>query len=131
MSLKQPRTEILRGRNRFKEIYSDGDRLVGDYVACYYKVRFGENTKKNQFLVGFSVSNRFLKAVGRNRMKRLMREAYRHERGVLEKIAQTGAAVSIIFSAKERIKVVPSYNGMRKDIETILKHIVLDVGKRK
>ena len=68
-----PKTEIIGKRDDFRDILHEGNRFGKKYLRFFYK-----EADKRQ--VGFAVPRRFGKAVSRNRMKRLMREAYRRHR---------------------------------------------------
>jgi ribonuclease P protein component len=80
-----PRTiqkqEILRGYQSFSTVLSTGRSLKAGSVRCFYAVDEGP---KAGLRVGFSVSRRVYKAVARNRLRRLMKEAYRVNRQALQ-----------------------------------------------
>ena len=70
---KLPKSEIIRKKSDFNEVFEKGRSWNGQILKCLY-------AKSNRRMVGFVVSRRFGNAVHRNRAKRLMREAYRRNR---------------------------------------------------
>lgn len=79
--LSLPRAKILRGRKNFKRLFEQDA-----YTICNRKVdlRF-QIVDTNSFgcLMGFIVKKSLGKANKRNRMKRLLKEAYRHHQHIL------------------------------------------------
>lgn len=67
---KLPRDEILRGRDKFDNVFKNGLMIAGTHVSIIY-------VKSDSKKIGFAVSKRVKKAVSRNRLKRLLREIYR------------------------------------------------------
>lgn len=83
-----------------------------------------ENSKieKLQFGVGVSAKN-FKKAVDRNRIKRLIKEAYRLQKLLLkEKIKESDKSLSVffIFTGKE----LPDFKVVKEKTEVALKKLV-------
>ncbi|MBN1781788.1 ribonuclease P protein component [bacterium] len=68
-----PKKEILRRSSDFRDVLENGTRWDGKIIRCFYK-------KADEKKIGFVVPKRLGKAVFRNRIKRLMREVYRHHR---------------------------------------------------
>ena len=76
MSLSYPKKEKLKSQKLIEQLFSEG-KSVSAYPLrmVFLKSEFNDDT---QFKTGVSVSKRnFKKAVDRNRIKRLLREAYR------------------------------------------------------
>ncbi|MFM8433280.1 MAG: ribonuclease P protein component [Bacteroidota bacterium] len=77
--------------------------------------------------IAFSVPKRiFSKAVDRNRIKRLMREAYRQNKGVIYPLMEsTGKkwALLLIFTGKS----IPDFKDMAEKLNLILRQIAKDL----
>ena len=95
------REEKLKSRKQITLLFSSGRR----FAQYPYQVCFLSSKTQPGVMVGFGVSNRnFKKAVDRNRIKRLGREAYRlSKQSLLEKATEskTGLSVFFIYTAKE------------------------------
>jgi len=89
-----PKTEILRKRTEFNEVFEKGSIWNGKFMKCLFM-------ESNRRTVGFVVSRRFGNAVKRNRIKRLMREVYRKNRHFI-------GAFKIIIMPKDRFVQVPN-----------------------
>jgi len=75
-----PRAYRLHKNYQFKYIYSNGASFYSKPV-----VLIRAKAKPNSLRIGISVSNKIGKAVFRNRVKRLLREAIREHLGILQK----------------------------------------------
>ncbi len=71
--------EILRGRDLFKRVATEGKSIDSGLLRCRYVVDPLGGRAGAKVLVGFKVSSRDFNAVRRNRLKRLLREAMRKE----------------------------------------------------
>ncbi len=83
-----------------------------------------EEEQKMPVQMGFSVSKkRFKKAVNRNRIKRLLREAWRLNKHKLYKqMAESGSySVMIIYTSKEEMKFEDLEKKMKKSIKRFIK----------
>ncbi|MEO8166695.1 MAG: ribonuclease P protein component [bacterium] len=97
--------EILRSRELFKRIALEGKRIDGTCVRCSFLILTGQD---EQLSVGFKVSARKLNAVGRNRVKRLMRAGIEAERETLDKALQEKdrcVGVLIFYKGKKEFSV--------------------------
>jgi ribonuclease P protein component len=116
------KSEILRGRGAFKEVLTKGRRLQGTYIFCYLLRVNSERKKAVPIQAGFAVSRSVKSAVKRNRVRRLMREAYRLNKGkVMKLVLGQERSFEIVFLYKE--------NTGKNTGELKLKDIDLDIQK--
>jgi ribonuclease P protein component len=104
--------EIIRGYNSFKNILVNSKLITNSFLKLNIQVRKSTSGDKeiknfkdplNNVKVGFVVSKRMVKkASGRNRLKRLAREAYRMNRNLLNEI--DGMEIYILFGYGESYK---------------------------
>lgn len=80
---RDPACPVLRRRSRlsrsqdFDRVYRAGRSVANKYLVLYYFRRVGHDGDESSSRVGFSVSKRMGSAVERNRLKRVLREAFR------------------------------------------------------
>src|SRR3954454_4583073 len=74
------REHRLTDKRDFQRIFHHGQSFANRYLVMYYL----KNRSNETFRVGFSVSKKVGKAVVRNRVKRLLREAFRLEKDRIE-----------------------------------------------
>lgn len=127
------RGEIVRGKSTISRLFNQGARLRGSYLLMIYYPfskpvdRVGRTSVKVLFTVGKKLVPR---AVDRNRIKRLMREAYRLEKSALSLLsASEGRKVDtqmlIAFLYRGKADSVLSLSGLRVEIRQMLKNFVL------
>jgi ribonuclease P protein component len=96
------KSEILRGHGAFREVLTKGRRLRGNHIFCYLLRVNSERKKAVVVQAGFAVSRSVKSAVKRNRVRRLMREAYRLNKGeVMKLVVGQGRCFKIVFLWKE------------------------------
>jgi ribonuclease P protein component len=76
MNLRFPKSDVLRGRGTFKSVLDRGARTwQGSIGVCYAP------SDINRWRMGISIGRAVGNAARRNRIKRLLREAFRLSRG--------------------------------------------------
>lgn len=92
--------EILRGRGAFQRVFEGGRRLDGRLVGCIYSV---SPATHGAVVAGFVVSSKHLNAVRRNRVRRLLREAFRRSSPELGRATEgTGRSVELLLVYRPR-----------------------------
>lgn len=96
MAFTYPKKEKLKSKLLIEQLFTEG-KAVSAYPLrmIYLKTEFDDDT---QFKTGVSVSKRnFKKAVDRNRIKRLLREAYRLNKTVYFNNILSSYALMILY----------------------------------
>lgn len=109
--------ERLKSRKQTELVFSEGKKFTLAPFRVYYLSIKGQSNVL-QFGVGVSTKN-FKKAVDRNRIKRLAREAYRLQKKILEKKlieANSYLTVFFIYTGKE----LPEYKDINDKIGKVL-----------
>jgi ribonuclease P protein component len=118
------KAERLKRRKIIEQLFSEGRAVTAFPIRVQYKMvdQLGVPLQ-----AGFSVSSRnFKRAVDRNRIKRLMREAYRLQKLPLEQALQTKEqqlALFLIYTGKE----LPVYALVKEKVEVVLKKLLQTV----
>ena len=118
------KAERLKRRKIIEQLFSEGRAVTAFPIRVQYKMvdQLAVNLQ-----AGFSVSSRnFKRAVDRNRIKRLMREAYRLQKLPLEQALQTKEqqlALFLIYTGKE----LPVYALVKEKVEVVLKKLLQTV----
>jgi len=112
------KNERLKSLKAIEQLFKEGHR----FTVSPFRVNYTKTPKGLKFGVGVSAKN-FKKAVDRNRIKRLTREAFRLQKYFLEnKLNESGTGLNIffIYTAKE----LPVYEQVVEKINSILKKLV-------
>lgn len=115
--------ERLKSRKLIEQLFKTGKSFNVPPFRVYYSLSETQNpdTETLQFGVGVSSRN-FKKAVDRNRIKRLAREAYRLQKPLLrEKLINNQSSLSVffIFTGKE----LPDFNLVKDKAAIILRKL--------
>jgi ribonuclease P protein component len=117
--------ERLKRRKVIELLFSEGRAVTAFPIRVQFKMVDELLTVPLQ--AGFSASSRnFKRAVDRNRIKRLMREAYRLQKAPLEQALQTKQrklALFLIYTGKE----LPEYALVKEKVEVVLKKLVQSI----
>lgn len=110
----------IKSRKLTEAIFSSGKSVQAFPLRAVYQLQVGTG----QLQVGFSVSKRhFKKANKRNRIKRLLREAYRlqqHELADTTNKLQLNLNVFFLFNAN----VLPSYSFINEKMNLVLQKLL-------
>ena len=123
--------ETLRGRDVFSRLYASGRRADGVLIRCLFLL---ENASTAELLTGFAVPRRTCNAVRRNRLRRLMREAFRPEREALLSAlhkSRCSARILFVFRGKRDLPVERvSFSSVRADIANLCRAVISKVEAR-
>jgi len=114
--------ERLKRRKIIEQLFSEGRSVAVFPIRVQYKTY--DKVLTNPLQAGFSASTRnFKRAVDRNRIKRLMREAYRLQKNTLQEALQTKQqqlALFFIYTGKE----LPDYATVSERVGIILNKLL-------
>jgi ribonuclease P protein component len=116
--------EKLKSRKSIDEIFNTGSSFPSYPFRVFYKeMEFDANVKAQ---VGVSVSKRnFKHAVDRNRIKRLMREAYRLNKHTLIDCLDKQVVVMIIYTQRKELP----FDLIKSKMNSTLKKLCADIEK--
>jgi ribonuclease P protein component len=126
-----PRGEIVRGKSAISRLFNKGSRMKGASLLLIYSSsrpvdQAGRTPVRVMFTVGKKLAPR---AVDRNRIKRLMREAYRLEKCILSEMVASGGQkeetqMILAFLYRGRTDSIPSLERFRAEIRHMLKNLL-------
>jgi ribonuclease P protein component len=117
------KNERLKSRKSIEKLFKEGKRFSVSSFLVFYQANtkiFNAQSSTFNLQCGFGVSAKnFKKAIDRNRIKRLTREAYRLQKNTLqEKLGSKNIQLTIffIYTGKE----LPEYNDVYKKVGSAL-----------
>lgn len=117
-----PKKERLKSRKQIDGLFAEGKSFVVFPIRVTYQV-FDSDENGSGLQVGVSASKRyFKKAVERNRIKRLLREAYRLQKEGLQKQLQTASKRGVVFFLYTD-KSIASFDTMKVAMAKCLKKL--------
>ncbi len=109
-----PKSIILRGRTNFKSLFSNSKTLSSGSVFLKYRI---EKTNSPEFKIAFIAPKKIGGAVKRNRIKRLMREAYRLNQQLVDSINESTVLIHIALIARSSEH---DFQTIQEDVVTLL-----------
>ncbi|MFT3748168.1 MAG: ribonuclease P protein component [Agriterribacter sp.] len=117
------KTERLKSRKSIDHLFNAGDNFFIHPFKVYYIVK-PVNDPPSLLQAGVTVSTRnFKKAVDRNRIKRITREAYRLQKNTLQQLLinkQKSVDIFFVFVGKE----LPSFIQIHEKLRLILERLI-------
>ncbi|RYG01809.1 MAG: ribonuclease P protein component [Chitinophagaceae bacterium] len=125
------KTERLKSRKIIDALFKEGRGVSSFPIRITYRILPATD---HTLQAGFTASSRtFKRAVHRNRIKRLLREAYRHQKADLLTVLESSGiklAIFIIFTGKE----LPDYAIVEEKMKSALRKLkeqLINPGKAK
>lgn len=116
-SKRLPKKGILKGKTNFDRLFTKGKTIHGAVSSIRYIIIEEEAPQQ---LMAFIVRKKMGNAVLRNRLKRLMREAYRHHQFILSPLLHNGFTFHGVFMAQSSKASAADF---AKDCESLLMKI--------
>ena len=114
--------ERLKSRKQIEKMFAEGKSFIVSPFRVYFidDVELSTVNSSLKFGVGVSTKN-FKKAVDRNRIKRLTREAWRLQKNELKEIIKTGRQLNVFFIYT--VKELPDFKTIKDKVAVALKKL--------
>jgi ribonuclease P protein component len=127
LSKRLQKQDIIRGRGAFSTIISQGQHIQQTHLRGYLLSVDAKFNRGRQFRIGFAVSRQVKSAVARNRIRRLMREAYQRRKGTLAEMTRDkGEFFSLVLlyignetAGMKKVKL----EDLEQDIQKVLEQV--------
>ena len=120
MNLSYPKNEKLKSRKLIEKLFSEGSSITSFPLKLIF-LQTGNHNK-----IGVSVSKKnFRKAVERNKIKRLLREAFRHNKYLLIDNNVEGYAFMILYISKD----LPDYKSVNNNTKQLFTKFLNRLGQ--
>jgi ribonuclease P protein component len=120
MNLSYPKNEKLKSRKLIEKLFSEGTSITSFPLKLIF-LQTGNHNK-----TGVSVSKKnFRKAVERNKIKRLLREAFRHNKYLLIDNNVEGYAFMILYISKD----LPDYKSVNNNMKQLFTKFLNRLGQ--
>ena len=114
------KSDILRGYGTFSEVIGKGQTHLASPLRMFVLADSGNSAKLH---VGFATSRQIRSAASRNKLKRLMREAFRLEKGLLD--GYKGSIVFMFVGAADSENKRISMDEIRQRMIGLMKRVQL------
>ncbi|AEV70651.1 ribonuclease P protein component [Acetivibrio clariflavus] len=101
----------IKNNKDFLKLYKKGKFFVAKYLVLYV---LSNNSNVNR--LGITVSKKFGKSVKRNRIKRLIKESYRHFESQLKQ------GFDLVFVARS-CEEMPNFSEVKKEMKYLLRKL--------
>lgn len=121
-----PKSEHLCGDKRITRLFTEGDAFIAYPLRVVFLIEPLADSVSSSVLVGVP-KKRFKRAVKRNRLKRLMREAYRlNKTELIEKLIEKQLQIHIAFNYVSNEEMY--FATMEKKMKVSLQRLIDKIG---
>lgn len=119
MSFTFPKKEKLKSPKLIEKLFAEGQSITRFPLRLLYLET--ELPRETQVQAAVTVSRRsFRNAVNRNRIKRLMRESYRHNKALVFNNIEGRFAFLFLYLGKE----IPTFKEMERSMQALLQNFI-------
>ena len=123
------KNERLKSRKQIEQLFSEGKKFSVTPFRIFYLLQPFNNNPSFAIQFGVAVSTKnFKKAVDRNRVKRLTREAWRLQKNELaEELKTAGKHMNVFFVYNS--KELPDFNTVKEKLALALKKLLQKINE--
>lgn len=126
MPLSQPLIETLSGFGTFTRVITRGRRYEKQPIKAFV---LSSLSKKTSLQIGYTVTKKIRTAAHRNRLKRLMREAFLANKADFIRQISSGTQVEIVFMYNGNTEIAPTmvrFSSISQSISALCSTIFTD-----